>query len=411
MAPLEHEEAGRVDADVVEQLVEGDEVAAALRHLRSLAAVDDVDELHDRELEQLGVQAEGGEPRPQPGHVAVVVRAEHVEQPAAAALELVAVVGDVGQEVGGLAAGADQHPVLVVAEGGGAQPGGAVGLVDLAARLQLPDEGVQDVAVVQRALGEPGVELDAVALQRRLGGGAHPLGTLPGELAQVVGAHALGLQGLGELRHVGALVPVLGGVLAPHPRGDRLGEPLDLPARVVDVVLAQDLVAAQLHRARDGVPVRGVAPAGRGQGAGRVRRDELDQEPVAARRRAAPDVVAGRRDGRKGVAVPGVREEEVDETRAGDLEAVDLAPQVAAQPLDEALGDRTRVVAQRSGQQHGCVARVVAHLGARRALQGGGGPATLVSARELAGGARDRELEVRDGIAGGHEATLVSGEP
>src|SRR5574337_906004 len=41
VAAPEHEPARRVDADVVDQLVEGDELAAALRHLRALAVFDD----------------------------------------------------------------------------------------------------------------------------------------------------------------------------------------------------------------------------------------------------------------------------------------------------------------------------------------------------------------------------------
>ena len=55
---LEHEEARGVDADVVDQLVERDELALALRHLRALAPLDDVHELHDDHLEPLPVAAE-----------------------------------------------------------------------------------------------------------------------------------------------------------------------------------------------------------------------------------------------------------------------------------------------------------------------------------------------------------------
>src|SRR3954465_6256064 len=58
-------------------------------------------------------------PAPQPGgaapgprHVAVVVGAEDVDQAVEAALQLVPVIGDVGRQVGRLAVGADQHPVL-----------------------------------------------------------------------------------------------------------------------------------------------------------------------------------------------------------------------------------------------------------------------------------------------------------
>ena len=67
-------------------------------------------------LEQLGVETQRRQPRPQPGGVAVVVRSQHVEEAPARALELVAVVGDVRQEVGGLPARAEQDPVLVVAQ-------------------------------------------------------------------------------------------------------------------------------------------------------------------------------------------------------------------------------------------------------------------------------------------------------
>ena len=67
------------------------------------------------------------------GDVAVVVGAEHVDQALEAALELVPVVGDVGGEVGRLAVGADQDPVLVVAEVGRAQPERALALVGVAA--------------------------------------------------------------------------------------------------------------------------------------------------------------------------------------------------------------------------------------------------------------------------------------
>ena len=85
---------------------------------------------------RVGVGAEAGDRGPQPRRVAVVVGAEHVDQAAEAALELVPVVGDVGGEVGRLAVGADQHPVLVVAEVGGAQPERALAAVGVALLLE-----------------------------------------------------------------------------------------------------------------------------------------------------------------------------------------------------------------------------------------------------------------------------------
>ena len=50
VAALGEEPARRVGADVVDQLIESDELALALRHPRPLTAVDDTDELHDRRL-------------------------------------------------------------------------------------------------------------------------------------------------------------------------------------------------------------------------------------------------------------------------------------------------------------------------------------------------------------------------
>ena len=58
--PLEHEEPRGVDADLVEQLVEGDEIAAPLGHRRPLAALDQVDELEDQDLDRLGIAAQRG---------------------------------------------------------------------------------------------------------------------------------------------------------------------------------------------------------------------------------------------------------------------------------------------------------------------------------------------------------------
>ena len=112
----EHEEARGVDADLVDQLVERDEVAAALGHRGALAALDDVDELQQRHLEPVGVGAARRRAIAfSRTDVAVVVGAEHVDEPVEAALELVPVVGDVGGEVGRLAVGAHERAVLLVA--------------------------------------------------------------------------------------------------------------------------------------------------------------------------------------------------------------------------------------------------------------------------------------------------------
>ena len=122
--------AQRVDADEVDQLAQRDHGAGALGELQLLAVLHDLDELADEHLELLaGGVADAGGHRREPADVAVVVGAEQVDARVEAPLALVDVVGGVGREVGELAVGADEHPVLVVAEVGGAHPGGAVLLV------------------------------------------------------------------------------------------------------------------------------------------------------------------------------------------------------------------------------------------------------------------------------------------
>ncbi len=98
MAALHQEEAGRVHADVVEQVAEGHEGAGALAHLLRLAALEQAHELDDQHLEApRGRGRRRRAPRCRPRDVAVVVGAEHVDQQVVPAAGLVEVVGDVGR--------------------------------------------------------------------------------------------------------------------------------------------------------------------------------------------------------------------------------------------------------------------------------------------------------------------------
>ena len=127
-------------------------------------------ELHDQQLQVLGVAAERLIGRLHARHVAVMVGAPHVDLAVEAALALVLVVGDVGGEVGVLAARAHEHAVLVVAVVGRAQPQGALAAIRVAALLEQCQRmldradgravGVVKVlaGLVQRALIRPAVE-------------------------------------------------------------------------------------------------------------------------------------------------------------------------------------------------------------------------------------------------------------
>ena len=107
-----------------------------------------------------GLVAERGAHRHHPADVAVVVGAEHDEAAVEAALPLVEVVGEVAGEVGRLAVGPDDDPVLVVAELLGGEPEGAVGLVGVAQLGEPLDGRVDGAALVQVVLVEVDVEVD-----------------------------------------------------------------------------------------------------------------------------------------------------------------------------------------------------------------------------------------------------------
>src|SRR5207237_7189043 len=108
--------------------------------------------------------------------------------------------------------------------------------------------------------------------------------------------------------------------LASPPRLHRLAEELDLPARVVEVVLLLHLVTGEAQQSRDRVAVGAVAGRADGDRAGRVRGDELDLDPLVRLREAAAVVGIGlpaRLD------EPAAREPEVEEARARDFGAID----------------------------------------------------------------------------------------
>ena len=175
---------------------------AALAHAHDLARPQERDQLAEDDLQPVGVVAQGLHADLEPGHVAVVVGAPDVDEAVEAPLELVAVVGDVAQQVGGVAARLDQDLVLGQAEGGGPQPDGAVGLVGVAAGHQVGQGGLDRPRRHHRALAEPGVEADVDPRQRAPEVGQHPL------LAPLAGV-GVGRHLRRPVGHVLALVAVL----------------------------------------------------------------------------------------------------------------------------------------------------------------------------------------------------------
>ena len=141
------------------------------------------------------------------------------------------------------------------------------------------------------------------------------------------GGHVVGpVVGGGQLGDVLALVAAFGHLLGRLVRASRLSpRRADLPAGVVDVVLAADLVAGAVEHPGQGVAVAAPPAVADVDGPGRVGRDELDLDPFAVARcrggRSRPRPRSTQLG--QGVVQPAVVEPEVDESRTGDLDPVD----------------------------------------------------------------------------------------
>ncbi len=207
----DHEVAYGVRADLINQLVKGNELAAAGAHLHLLAATHQVDDLVQQGIDEIGVVTQGAHAHEHLRRGGVVVGAKDIDDQIEAAPGLVAMVGNVGQAVGGFAAGLDHDAVFLVAEFGGAEPLRAVQFIDVAALLQLRQRLPDGPGLVEALLAEVVVEDDAHAGQGRLLlGGDVVAGVLREEVGWQVGQRVavLGDQGAGQVDDVLALVMV-----------------------------------------------------------------------------------------------------------------------------------------------------------------------------------------------------------
>src|SRR5699024_5377163 len=386
-----------------------------------------VDHLHQDHVQTAAVQADGVHRALHPGHMAVVVGAPDVDGPVkAAGGQLVVVVGDVGGKVGGDAVGPDQDLVLVLLGGavvglflvGRAVLGGVLGaavqdgailaLVAGAFFQQQVHHLLHGAGLVQGALGEPYVVLDAVFAQVLLEGGdvlgqgvAHQ-GVLQGgkgfALIQGLVLQAAAGQGVlvplpgGELQgqqgDVPALVALLGQgigrlvvVVLQIADGQALAKLLDLVAGVVDVELPGDVVACPLQDGGQAV-AQGAAPGvAHVHGAGGVGRDELDVVLLALAV-IGPAVVGGAAGRHDHASPEGGGQEQVDEAWAGHLGPGEAAVRQAGQVGQQGLGDHFGGLAPGAGPRHGDVGGDVAVLRVGRHLHDEGGQ---LGGRQVAG--------------------------
>ena len=143
------EPARSIDPDLGQDLVERHELAGALGH-RHLDAI--AHEAHPRvqvHLHSGWVVAHRPRRVAYSGDRPVVVGAPDVDQMIEPAAELLGHVADVRSEVGRLAVGPIDHPILVVAEVGRAEPHSAVLLVDVASLPESLDGALDPATLVQ----------------------------------------------------------------------------------------------------------------------------------------------------------------------------------------------------------------------------------------------------------------------
>ncbi len=172
---------------------------------------------------------------------------------------------------------------------------------------------------------------------------------------------------LGQLGDVVPEVAALRRLLAAATRLDGLAELVHLGAGVVVVVLARHVVPRVLEEPRHRIAVRPVPCRGDRDRPGRVRRDHLDLHPLGLVRETRSVAIARVEDLAQRFPVPGRREPEVDEARAGDLGALDALQRLCLG--DQLFRDLARRLLALGSELERSVRRVVPVIAARRPLE------------------------------------------
>ena len=313
----------------------------------------ETDELVQHDLETV-LQAKRAHRRPHLNQVVVGVGAPDVDLAIQAALgEAQPVIRDVLSEVRRLAAGANDHPSLFVLDLiGRVEPHRSVLLVDLAALPQRLHRVLEIAGAHHLRLREPAVETDPELLAHALVLADHPLHAErredPRLLLERQAAEALALarqDRARDIRDVLALISlrrqrrVLAQELA-VPDRDGLSEHVELRAAVLDVELAGHIGAEEGEHAPERVPERAAARVGEMQRSGRIRRNELDLDPLA-RKDIGASIPIGRTTDLVGLTGDPLRPQpQIDEAFARDLGAGDDI--VRRQPADGRFRDLLR---------------------------------------------------------------------
>ena len=299
----------------------------------------------------------------QPADVAVVVGAEQIDLLLEPAVLLRQVVRSVCGEVRGLTVGPDEDTVLVVAEVGGAQPDGTLEVEDVSLLPQAVHRLHHRSALVQGGLGEEHVEVHPEVGQGLLDvGHLRSIGQFPDDRQRLIIIHVRQLRP-GSQSLAAKIGDVLPRIAALRDRStldggqDGGGEGVHLRSGVIDVVLRRHRRAAGAQHTGDRVAQCGPAGVGQMQGPGGIGRDELHVDGVA--RQGVIGAVGGPclDDGAGELARRAGVQGDVEEARAGHVDALDAVD--AGQPIAEDPGELARIhprlLAQLQGDVRGPV--------------------------------------------------------
>ena len=168
-----------------------------------------------------------------------MVGSPHIDEKVVATRELVAVIRDIGEQVGELAVALDEHAIFVIAVIGGAKPDGSAFVIDNATFTKISQRHIDDTRRNHRLLTEPIIEFDI-----------HPTESEPmiGDRSVFAPLKHVGIGGHfgSPLNDVLALVTTFGQRRSVTSCDQRCNKQLHLRSAIVEVVLAVNVEAASL---------------------------------------------------------------------------------------------------------------------------------------------------------------------
>ena len=139
-------------------------LAGPFAHADDFSVADQLDQLHQDNVQLAAVKPYGVHSALHSGNVSVMVGAPDIDAPVKAPLEFISVIGNIRGEIGGIAVLPDQNLILFRAKVGSLIPEGPVQFIGHALFRQ-DFQGILNFTVImEHAFMEPGIILNSVFL-------------------------------------------------------------------------------------------------------------------------------------------------------------------------------------------------------------------------------------------------------